>query len=153
MFEKGLATLVILLFLGLAVSTSIYADRDKVSIETTTEFDYDGYTHIQLVFLLINKLRYYKGVEYVESEDDVLQIIEDDAELSGIVEEVKSFDCGCVENSLDWKFPIICNILYPIKEIASNIWKIGGFLIPIYIMVFLGTIFNCYWLDGYSTLP
>ncbi len=51
--------------------------------------EYEDYTPIALVFQLISKLRDYKDIKNVE--------IESDAELSGIIEKLKSFDCGCEE--------------------------------------------------------
>ena len=142
MFKKGLATLVILLFFGLALSPSIYADNSKVSLDTTPEFDYDGYTPIQLVFLLINKLRYYEGIE---SEEDVLEIIESDAELSGIVEELKSYSCGCEDDTTEWSFPVICTFLVPFMMLSLFLYFIAGITVFGQIIGTIGGMFNCFW--------
>ena len=84
--------------------------------------EYDSYTPIQLVLQLISKLRNHKDIQNVETEDDVLQIIESDAELSGIIEELKGFDCGCEDKvTTEEKYPIIiCLILFVIFAVALN---------------------------------
>ena len=77
---------------------------------------------IVLAFQLINKLRNYPDIQNVETEDEILQIIEGDEELNSIVEKLKSFDCGCegdykpeLERRRWW---IVCIFLFPIWLIS-----------------------------------
>ena len=144
MKNRILVVLILFLFVGVIISPSINADKNKVSIEITPKFFYEDYTQIQLVFLLINKLRYY---ECIESEEDVLEIIESDAELSGIVEELKCFDCGCEEETLEWPFPYFCRFIL-IFFIISILPVIQNRNPSLYLLIDdIGEIFNCYWAD------
>ena len=79
-------------------------------------------TPIALVFQLIAKLRNHPNIQNVESEDDLLQIIENDAELNGIIEKLKSYSCGCEdEQTTEGVYPIIiCLILFVIFAVAIN---------------------------------
>ena len=83
---------------------------------------YDNATPIQLVFQLISKLRNHKDIENVETENDVLQIIESDEELNSIVEQLSVEDCGCEdEETTEGEYPIIiCLILLVIFAVALN---------------------------------
>jgi len=108
--------------------------------------NYDGYTPIQLVYLLINKLRYYKGIEYIESKDDILQIVENNADLSRIVEDLKSCECRCnVDSEINWNFPFLCTLMIPMLAISLGLYLITGFMILLHILGFIGMILNCYW--------
>ena len=74
----------------------------------------DSYTPIILVLQLIAKLRNYKEIQNVESEDELLQIIEGDEELNSIFGQLSVEDCGCEEETSIVDFednPIICSIL------------------------------------------
>jgi len=79
-------------------------------------------TPIVLVLQLITKLRNHKDIQNVETEDDVLLIIENGEELNSIYEQLSGNDCGCEEESsvLEWKFPAICLILFVIFAVALN---------------------------------
>ena len=151
MIKKGISVVVILLFVGLAVSPSIYADKDKVSLEPISDndtFDYYEYTPIQLVFLLINKLRNYRGVEYVESEEDVMLIIEEDSELNSIVEKLESFDCGCEDEEYPvWRFWGICILLLPFVNIGLRIYVVTGDNSILNFFGYIGLGFNCWWAE------
>ena len=110
MLRKGLAVAVILLFIGVALTPTTYADVDKPELEVIEEDATP--TPIVLVLQLITKLRNHKEI----------QNIEDDVELNGIIEELKSFDCGCEdEETTEGEYPIIiCLILFVIFAVASN---------------------------------
>jgi len=125
MIRKGLAVVVILLFIGLALTPTTYADVDKPELEVIEE-DVTP-TPIVLVLQLINKLRNHKDIQNIQTEDDVLRIIEGDEELNSIYEQLSGNDCGCEEeiSIVDFKDnPIICSILFAF---------VGGVIIFIYI--------------------
>ena len=110
---------------------------------------YDEYTPIQLVFLLINKLRYYEGIE---SEEDVLEIIEGDAELSGIVEELKSYGCGCEEDTTDWGYPVICTILLFNTIVTFGTLVFTRISFPFMLTLAVVNALECYWYKPYWNL-
>ena len=82
----------------------------------------DTATPIALVLQLIAKLRNHKDIQNVETENDVLQIIESDEELNSIVEQLSVEDCGCEdEETTEGEYPIIiCLILFVIFAVALN---------------------------------
>ena len=98
-----------------------YSSVKNTQEEIITD-EYDSYTQIQLVFQLISKLRNHKDIENVETENDVLQIIESDEELNSIVEQLSVEDCGCEdEETTEGEYPIIiCLILLVIFAVALN---------------------------------
>jgi len=108
--------------------------------------EYDSYTPIQLVFQLISKLRNHNDIQNVETEDEILQIIEGDEKLNAIVEKLKNFDCGCEEDTTRlWNFPVICFLLFPIAMIAIMIAFMGGNTLLGEILGFIGLALNCFW--------
>jgi len=84
--------------------------------------EYDSYTPIQLVFQLMTKLRNHKDIENVETEDEILQVIESDEELNSIFEQLSGNDCDCEDENLPLKFPFIfiCFTLVPFLFIANQ---------------------------------
>jgi len=149
MIRKGLAVAVILLFIGVAFTSSINANVSKSSVEPIADVDVkdDVATPIVLVFQLINKLRNHKDIQNIETEDDVLQIIESDEELNSIVERLSGDDCGCEDDSstLEWKFPGICFILYPVFLIAILVYlqTLNQFLLDF--VGLIGITLDCFW--------
>jgi len=145
MFRKGLAVAVILLFIGVALTPTTYGDFDKPDIEAIEE-DVTP-TPIVLVLQLITKLRNHKDIQNVETEDDVLQIIEEDEELNSIYEQLSGNDCGCEDDSsaFTWRYPVLCTFLYPLWIIAV------GILFAFHIWQFFDTMaaigikLDCYW--------
>ena len=152
MFKKGLAVTVILLFIGVAFTSSINANVSKSSVEPIADVDVkeDVATPIQLVFQLIAKLRNHKDIQNVETEEDVLQIIESDEEIKSIYEQLSGNDCGCEEDisTLEriWTFPFICYVIgVPFFMLGlllamtigdPTIWTLAGIF---------GYMFNCFW--------
>jgi len=104
-------------------------------------------TPIVLVLQLITKLRNHKDIQNVESEDELLQIIEGDEELNIIFETLKSFDCGCEvdEYPLDGRYPFICLLLAPFGIISILLWISVGILWFGQIVYDIGSRFNCNW--------
>jgi len=109
--------------------------------------EYDNPTPIALVFQLIAKLRNHKDIQNVETEDDVLQIIESDEELNTIYEQLSGNDCDCEDNTtpLEWKYPVICILLLPITWLALYLYFVGGFSWLAEIVGFIGYTLDCFW--------
>jgi len=96
--------------------------------------EYDSYTPIQLVFQLISKLRNHKEIQElvvddeVDIQDEIASIIENDEELNTIVERLKSFDCGCEdESTTELEFPIICELLLLMYYVTAMLYFLFGF--------------------------
>jgi len=149
MIKKGLAVAVILLFIGVAFTSSINANVSKSSVEPIADVDVieENATPIVLALQLITKLRNHKDIQNVETEEDVLQIIEGDEELNSIFEQLSVDDCGCDEDSttLDWSFPIICTLLVPLLWFSLIAYFMGGITILLEIVGFLDSKLNCFW--------
>ena len=111
--------------------------------------EYDNATPIQLVFQLMTKLRNHKDIESVETEDDVIRIIEEDEELNSIYEQlsVEDDDCGCEDDSstLEWRFPVLCTFLYPLWIIAGGILLIFHIFQFMEFMNAIGNNLDCWW--------
>jgi len=110
--------------------------------------EYDSYTPIQLVFQLIAKLRNHPNIQNVETEDDVLRIIESDEELNSIIEQLSAYDCGCDDEISPlgiWPFPVICILLLPLWAIGLIAYFMGGPLWMGELAGLLGSTFNCNW--------
>ena len=56
-------------------------------------------------------------------------------------------DCGCEDNSsdLEWKFPIICKLLYPLAVLSIGLYLLLDFEQFYVFMETLGSKLNCYW--------
>jgi len=149
MLRKGLAVAVILLFIGVAFTSSINANVSKSSVETIVDVDVkeENATPIVLVLQLITKLRNHKDIESVETEDDVLQIIERDEELNSIYEQLSDEDCNCGEDvsPFEWPFPIICILLLPLWAFGMIAYFMGGPTFWGELAYRIGGIFNCFW--------
>jgi len=105
------------------------------------------YTPIVLVFQLISKLRNHKDIESVETEEDVLRIIEEDEELNNIFEQLSDEDCNCGEDvsPFEWPYPIICLVFgFPLILLALLAWAGGESWVGEMVGVF-GYMFNCFW--------
>ena len=151
MFKKGLAVAVILLFIGVAFTSSINANVSKSSVEPIADVDVieENATPIVLVLQLISKLRNHKDIQNVESEEDVFQIIESDDELNSIVEQLSVEDCGCEEDNSELNgkdYPIICALLQiPLFFSVILLFTIGRCALIIGFVFRIGKAFNCSW--------
>jgi len=115
--------LVLVSFSSVVGYSSVKSNPDNTIITD----EYDNATPIQLALQLIAKLGNHKDIENVESEEDVLQIIEGDEELNSIYEQLSVEDCGCEDDSTRlWNFPVICTILFPFAILAIMIAFMGG---------------------------
>jgi len=146
MFRKGLAVAVILLFIGVAFTSSINANVSKSSLETIADVDVkeENATPIVLVLQLMTKLRNHKDIENVETEEDVFQIIEGDEELNSIYEQLSGSDCGCEDDTtpLEWG---ICVLLVPWLAFALMLLLMGGYNLLGQIVGTIGLALNCWW--------
>jgi len=139
----------VILLVLMSFSPSITADISKPDIDVVEE-DVTP-TPIVLVLQLITKLRNHKDIQNVETEDDVLQIIESDEELNSIFEQLSQSnneeDCGCEDDykpELEGRrWFIVCTILIPIWFFSVLItWGTGeSFLEDIVYPI--TEIFNC----------
>ena len=142
------------LLVSVIFTPSIYAEVDNQPVQTISDdntFEYDGFSPIQLVFLLIHKLLNHEQIQTVDSVDDVEQLVESDAELSGIFAELMSYSCGCEDSSsLEWNFPVICFLLgvpyllclFLDVLFAEFIYDIDPFG---HIIYFIAESLNCVW--------
>ena len=123
---KTIVCAVIFILVSVSVAPSINAEIDYQPLQTISDdntFDYDGYTPIKLVFLLISKLLNHEQIQMVESVDDVEQLVKSDVELSGIFEELMSCSCGCEDSSLlEWNYPVICGIFFIPFLFCLGVW-------------------------------
>ena len=135
----------VVLLVLMSFSPSITADVSKPDIEFVEEDATP--TPIVLVLQLMTKLRNHKDIENVESEEEILQIIEDDEELNGIFEQLSVEDCDCEDDSskLEWGFPVICFLLIPFVILGWMAVMNGGPLWIGQIVYDIGAIFNCNW--------
>ena len=135
MFAVALLTLV-------SFSSAVGYNVVKNTQEEIIKDEYEEYTPLALVLQLISKLNNYNDIE---TENDVLQIIESDAELSDIIENLESFNCGCEdEKTLDGDYFFICWYLW-------FIGIIGAFILLVWDIPFifdyiwdLGEYYNCW---------
>jgi hypothetical protein len=68
-----------------------------------------------------------------------------DAELSGIIEKLESFDCGCEYETTELGFPTLCTLLYPLS-ILSGVLFLLFHIRQFYDLIWsLGTELNCFW--------
>ncbi len=139
-----------------AVTILILASLPTIGSEVVKEEkeEYANYADkaIELVFLLITKLRNHKDIENVASEDDVLQIIESDEELNSIYEQLSDYDCGCDDGThvkgKIWPFPIICILIGgTLLLLALNLWRWTDLPLTVlgFILDSIDTIFDCAW--------
>ena len=147
---------ILYLLVSVIFTPSFYAEVDNQPVQAISDdntFEYDGFSPIQLVFLLIHKLLNHEQIQTVDSVVDVEQLVEGDVELSGIFEELMSYSCGCEDSSsLEWNFPVICFLLC-IPFAFSLLFN--GLLIEIgiescpfgEIILFIAESLNCDWAD------
>ena len=131
----------------MSFSPSITANVSKPDIDVVEEDV--APTPIVLVLQLISKLRNHKDIENVETEDEILQIIEGDEELNSIVEQLSDEDCGCGEDNPTWEriwpFPVICLLLLPFLAIGMMAYLMAQVEFILVIMGLIGYTFNCWW--------
>jgi len=120
--------------------------KSNPSITIITD-EYDNPTPIVLVLQLLTKLRNHPNIQNVESEDDVLQIIEEDEELNNIYEQLSDEDCDCGEDvsPFEWPFPVLCIFLLPFHNWGIRLYAVFNIEWFLEFMLDIGLIFNCWW--------
>jgi len=127
------------------IAPSINANVDELFVEALPK---EEATPIEMVFQLIDKLRNHKDIKNVESEDDVIRIIESDEELNSIYEQLSGNDCGCEDDSstLEWRFPVICMLLFPMFVLGLIVYMMGQNDLILVIVLVIGMPLNCRWI-------
>jgi len=81
-----------------------------------------------------------------EVQKDISDVIERNPTLKMEMIQLSSVSCGCEnENTTEWRFPIICNILFPIFIFAALLWLTYPWT---NLMIYIGEIgktLNCWW--------
>ena len=130
----------------MSFSPSITANVSKPDVDVVEE---DVATPIILVLQLITKLRNHKDIQNVETENDVLRIIEGDAELNSIYEQLSNEEeyCGCEEETTELEFTIICTFFGIIDAILFIFWSLSGvhFDWAEGVLLIIAELFNCNW--------
>ena len=156
MLKKGLASIVILLFVGIAFAQGINANVSKSSLVSVNYIEIseeDDATQIELGYQMIRDLVQsidlrkiivnHDGV--VETLEEISSILEEE-DVRNYIEKTSNRDCGCEDElSLEWKFPAICTLLYPLLVVSAVIF-LAFHIRPFYIfMENLGSALNCFW--------
>ncbi len=82
-----------------------------------------------------------------EMQKEISAVIERDAILNTEITQLKNSECDCEnDNTVQWDFKLICTlILFPLYGLARLI-EIGyNIYFPVIVMLFIGSIFNCFW--------
>jgi len=139
----AVALLTLVSFSSVVGYSSVKSNSDNTIITD----EYDNPTPIQLVFQLISKIRNHKDIQNIKTEDDVLRIIEEDEELNNIFEQLSENDCDCEDDTtpLEWKYPVICLLIFPLTWVALYLYFVGGFSWLAEIVGFIGYTLDCFW--------
>lgn len=134
------ATILVLISIAPTINANVSKPDIDILVENVTP------TPFALVSQLITKLQNHKDIKNVESEDDLLRIIEGDEELNSIYEQIYGEDCGCNDGSQlgIWPFPIICLLLTPFIFSAVIFLLHGEFDIYVTIVFNLAGVFGCW---------
>jgi hypothetical protein len=108
-----------------------------------------------LLSKFISKSRIHSMIEKYQIinpkvQKEISAVIEKDATLKEEITQLTNSKCDCKnENTpLLWNFPVICMLLFPLYGLARLI-EIGYTIyLPIVVMLFIGSIFNCFWAIG-----
>jgi hypothetical protein len=87
-----------------------------------------------------------------EIQKEISIVIEKDTTLNSEITQLKSSECDCEnENTIEWRFPVICILLSPLWIIAVILAITYPGLPPDFIFYFvegmgyIGKILNCFW--------
>jgi len=86
------------------------------------------------------------GFNNQEMQKEITTVIEKDKILNTQITQLKDFECDCEnDNTTQWNFPVLCMfILFPLYGLARLI-EIGYTIyFPVVVMLFIGSIFNCF---------
>ena len=59
--------------------------------------------------------------------------------------DTKEEDCDCEEETTEWRFPVLCTILYPLLIVSYILMTFFSFYDLYTFMEALGKELNCYW--------
>jgi hypothetical protein len=82
-----------------------------------------------------------------EIQKEINAVIEKDITLKEEITQLTNSKCDCEnDNTVQWNFKLICTlILFPLYGLARLI-EIGYTIyLPIVVMLFIGSFFNCFW--------
>jgi len=83
-----------------------------------------------------------------EMQQEISAVIEKDATLNAELTQLQNSDCDCEnDKTINWSFPILCTLLFPIFFISLIIAIVSQ--MPFYFIEIIGTIgtlLNCFWL-------
>jgi len=130
----------------LCFSSSITADVNESVIDNLAK-EKTPRTPLALAFQLINKLHNHPDIQNVETEEDLLLIIDSDEELNSIYDQLSGDDCDCEDDTtpFEWPYPIICLVFgFPLILLALLAWAGGESWVGEMVGVF-GYMFNCFW--------
>jgi len=86
-----------------------------------------------------------------EIPQEINAVIEKDATLKGEMIQLKNSECDCEnDNTTEWRFPVICLLLYPIVICVLMICGLflGGFSLGI--LWGIGLILQCFWWNPWT---
>ena len=100
---------------------------------------------IAVVLLTLVSFSSVVGYNSVKSDLDIP--VEEIKEYIIYQEKPSEEDCGCEDDNsdLEWEFPIICKLLYPLAVLSIGLYLLLDFEQFYVFMETLGTILNCYW--------
>jgi len=82
-----------------------------------------------------------------EMQTEISAVIEKDVTLNGEINQLSSLKCDCEnEKAINWSFPVICTLLFPIFFICLIIAIVSQ--LPFYFIEVIGSIgtkLNCFW--------
>ena len=100
---------------------------------------------IAVVLLVLVSFSSVVGYNSVKSDLDIS--VEENKKEIVYQEKSSEEDCGCEDDSsdLEWKFPILCELLYPLYVLSGALYLVFDFEPFLVFMETLGSKLNCYW--------
>jgi hypothetical protein len=81
-------------------------------------------------------------------QQEISAVIEKDVTLKGEMTQISDSNCDCEnQNTMNWSFPVLCLLLFPIFFISLIIAIVSQ--LPFYfieIIGYIGTILGCFWI-------
>ena len=136
---------VVLLILVSFSSVVGYSSVENKPDVTPTEFE------VQRIRELVQSIDFRKIIvnpdAVVDTIEEISTITEENEDVRDYIEKTSEEDCSCGDDSsdLEWKFPILCELLYPLAVLSIALYLLLDYELFHYFMVTLGTILNCYW--------
>jgi hypothetical protein len=101
----------------------------------------------------ISKAKMHSMIEHYQVDNQWVQkeitaVIEKDAVFNREIKRLSNFRCGCETNTeYIWTFPVLCTLLHPLYIFTAIIWVLSQMqiLIPVEIMLYIGSILDCWW--------